>query len=113
MEDLEMIDFVLHGYCQKCNSFHRAYRKDDINWDWFIIDQLRIDKGKDICLPICEKIIPFLSTKQMEIIWYSKEYTLWWSEQKTRQGYLWVFLEEEPFLVAEILKKAEEGEVKK
>ena len=111
-----MNDFVLRGFCKKCGSGICMEKKNAYsihapeNENWFIFH----------LNPYIKKHLPepvwFLSARQIEIVFYSPVFCQWvfgenW-KGKGEPSAIWLIriLNEEPFLVAKILRDAEKQE---
>ena len=105
-----MNNFVLRGFCQTCGfpvylNEEKAYHTTNAN--------------TPLCMGLyghCRKIKPvwFLSPKQMKIVWEDDRSRAWMFERLNKQHrasahfLLYYILDENPFLVAKILKNAGE-----
>ena len=102
-----MNDFVLRGFCKKCeSSLIYGQSSRTIHYKKEII-------GKSIDWECIHKEpVWFLSAKQLDIISHSDEYWKWANgdehEEAMNINYIINFLNREPFLVAKILKEAGE-----
>ena len=94
-----MNDFVLRGFCKKCDESHR-FREDN--------EYGLCDEGYS-CQPVW-----FLSAKQMEIVFESDKFEEWAGQENyfelCNNAFTLIVkvLEDKPFLVAKILKDAGE-----
>lgn len=99
-----MNDFVLCGFCENCGMSMIMTHQGIAVHEWSA-DTPRCGPGK---------FIPHLSAKQIRIIYQSKLYEKYFETKlnllapKTIEDMMASFLEDEPFLVAKILKEAKE-----
>lgn len=105
-----MNDFVLRGFCKKCGQ--------QINWDtkenYTDCPALILIKMAGPCEPVW-----FLSARQMQIVFGSDEFEKWAGQENyfelCNNAFTLIVkvLEDEPFLVAKILKEAEKEDENK
>lgn len=95
-----MNDFVLRGFCKKCNCPLEMDEEGKAFHNY----------GNDCETVFSQNPIWFLSPQQLDIIIFSKEYENWSVNENTKQYFRTLiaqFLNDEPFLVAKILKESE------